>query len=115
MSGTTGGGRQEQPTSVDRLLESVEDALSNDQWVEIHELCEPVLEEFPECPEALFVLALASVREFDLARAVSLANQAFAIDPNVQEYADLLAVVHGLAGDLNTSVYYAKLVTTIPS
>jgi tetratricopeptide (TPR) repeat protein len=57
----------------------------------------------------------ASVRENDLARAIALANQAFAIDPNVQEYADLLAVIYGLAGDLNTLVYYAKLATTIPS
>ncbi len=115
MSGTTGGGRQEQTTIVDRLLESVEDALSNEQWVEIREFCGPVLEKFPDCPEALFALALASVHDFDLAGAASLAGRAFAIDPNVQEYADLLAVVHGLAGDLNTSVYYAKLATTIPS
>jgi predicted O-linked N-acetylglucosamine transferase (SPINDLY family) len=115
MSGTTVGGRQEQPTTVDRLLESVENALGNEQWTQVRELCEPVLEEFAKCPEALLVLALASVREHDLAQAVSLANQAFAIDPNVQEYADLLAVIHGLAGDLNSSVYYAKLATTIPS
>jgi len=115
MSGTTEQGRQEQATSVDRFLESVEDALSKEQWAEIRGVCEPVLEEFPECPEALFVLAMASVRENDLAQAIALASHAFDIDPDIQEHADLLAVIHGLAGDLNTSVYYAKLATTIPS
>jgi predicted O-linked N-acetylglucosamine transferase (SPINDLY family) len=115
MTKKAGKGGLEQTPNVGRLLQSVESALGNEQWAQVRELCEPVLEEFPECPEALFALALASVRELDLARAAALAERAFAIDPNVQEYADLLAVVHGLAGDLNTSVYYAKLVTTIPS
>jgi len=109
------GGNSEPAPNVDHLLQSVEDALNNEQWAETRELCEEVLGDFPECPEALFVLALGSVRDLDLAGAASLADRALAIDPNVQEYADLLAVVHGLAGDLNTSVYYAKLATTIPS
>lgn len=115
MSKKTESGSPEQAASVDRLLQSVERALGNEQWAEVRELCEPVLEEFPECPQALFALALVSVHDFDLAGAASLAGRAFAIDSNVREYADLLAVVYGLAGDLNTSVYYAKLMTALPS
>jgi tetratricopeptide (TPR) repeat protein len=115
MSEKTCGGKSKQTPNVDLPLQSIESALGDEQWAQVREICEPVLEEFPECPEALFALALASVREHDLARAAALAERALTIDPNVQEYADLLAVVHGLAGDLNTSVYYAKLVTTIPS
>jgi len=108
-------GRPEQKSGVDLLLQSVERAVSDEQWTEVREFCEPVLEEFPDCPEALFCVALSSVHDFDLAGAASLAGQAFAVDPDVREYADLLAVVHGLAGDLNTSAYYAKLATALSS
>ncbi len=101
--------------SIGHFLHSVECALKEGEWAQVRELCEPVLEKLPDCPEALFALALASVHDFDLAGAASLAHRAFAVDPNVQEYADLLAVAYGLAGDLNTSVYYAKLATAIPS
>jgi protein O-GlcNAc transferase len=115
MTEWTERGNSEPAPNVDHLLHSVEGALTNEQWAEARASCEGVLGDFPECPEALFVLAMASIHDLDLAGAVSLADRALAIDPTVQEYADLLAVVHGLAGDLNTSVYYAKLATTIPS
>jgi tetratricopeptide (TPR) repeat protein len=101
--------------SIGQFLHSVECALKEGEWAQVRELCEPVLEKLPDCPEALFVLALVSVHELDLAGAVSLADRAFAIDPDVQEYADLLAVAYGMAGDLNTSVYYAKLATALAS
>lgn len=115
MTRKTEKGRPEQKPGVDRLLQSVERAVSNEQWTEVRELCEPVLEESPDCPEALFCVALATIQDFDLAGAASLVGQAFAVDPNVQEYADFLAVVYGLAGDLNTSAYYAKLATALSS
>jgi len=115
MTGKTEKGKPEQKPGVDRLLQSVQRAASSEQWAEIRELCAPVLEEFPDCPEALFGLALASTHDVDLAGAASLAGRAFDIDPDVQEYADLLAVVYGLAGDLNTSTYYAKLATALSS
>jgi tetratricopeptide (TPR) repeat protein len=115
MTQKTGEGCSEQTPNADHLLQSVASALRDEQWAQVRELCAAVLEEFPECPEALFALALVSVREHDLAQAISLANQVFAIKPDVQEHADLLAVIHGLAGDLNTSLYYAKLATAVPS
>ncbi|MGF1641969.1 MAG: CDC27 family protein [Rhodospirillales bacterium] len=99
--------------NIANLHHTVEGALANKEWSLVRDAGRSVLEETPEHAEALFALALVSVQEQDLAAAVALAERACASDPDVQEYVDLLAVVHGLAGDLNTSVYYAKLAITL--
>ncbi|MCG8512016.1 MAG: hypothetical protein MI741_22605 [Rhodospirillales bacterium] len=54
-------------------------------------------------------MALASFGENDFSSAVTYARAAIDIAPTILEYADLLAVIYGTAGDLNNATFYAKL------
>ena len=69
----------------------------------------------PALPEGLFALALAAVLDGDYALAAATVARAGEVAPDVREIADLAAVIHGQAGDLNTAVYFGKLATTLPS
>ncbi len=62
----------------------------------------------PDCAEALFALAAIRVARMDLAEAHTLLQRVSDRAPMVRQPADLLAVVLGLAGQLNAAVYHAK-------
>lgn len=97
---------------VDDLAAAARAAIRSENWEAAEALAADWFEADPETSEALFVRALACLQRGDLAQAAAFASEAHAMRPEIAEYADLLAVIHGLAGDLNSAVYYGKLATT---
>lgn len=109
---TAGDGRDD---GVRGFLDAATISAERQDWAEVAARAALLLEANPECPEALFVQAALAIAGHDLAAGADLALRAMDGDLNVGECADLLAVAHGLAGDLDTAVYYAKLATALPS
>ena len=100
---------------LDALLRRVGSALAKGRAHRARGLCEAFLTRSPASPEGLFALALAAVLGGDYALAAASVARAGEAAPDVREIADLAAVIHGQAGDLNTAVYFGKLATTLPS
>jgi tetratricopeptide (TPR) repeat protein len=99
----------------DRFLSRVGRALEKRDLDRARALGESLVAKDPGSSEARFALALVALLTDDLASAAALAVQAFEADPNIRETADLAAVVHGLAGDLTTAIYFGKLAAVLPA
>lgn len=69
----------------------------------------------PNAREGHFVLALAALIEDDLAACAMRTTELFENGGHWREVCDLAAIVYGLAGDLSTSAYWAKLAATVPA
>lgn len=77
------------------------------------EILQGILAKDPSVPEALHILGLCSVLLNDLGRGIQLISEAHELDGECREYADALASLKAQAGDLNSSLYFAKLATTL--
>ncbi len=91
-----------------RFRLGVKAAARRDDWAEATALAEARLAERPECDSARYVLALAAVHSDDLASALHAATQACELAPDVADYQDLLAIVYGLAGEVNQALFHGK-------
>lgn len=69
----------------------------------------------PNAHEGHFVLALAALIDDDLAACARRTTDLFESGGHWREVCDLAAIVYGLAGDLSTSAYWAKLAATVPA
>jgi len=78
-------------------------------WETIQEEGAALLDEGEPCGELLFLLALAAFKHHDFAGAVAHVKQAYDIKPGVTEYCDLLATLHGMAGDINSASFFVKM------
>lgn len=99
---------------LDAFFATAQKSIDDKDWEKVEEACEAVLDKNPEVPEALFVLSLVAFHLDDLALAATHASRAFDLQTNVREHARLLSVYYALAGDVNNSAYYAKLVYALP-
>ncbi len=71
--------------------------------------CEGALARDPSSPAALFGLAVVAVQQGELATAAALLTRAHDIDPDEGVYAEVLATVYAMAGQLADATYFAKL------
>jgi len=106
--------------SRDAFLSVVNEAVSQNGWDGVGNACTEFLEgNTPQTAstyaEACFVLAICRFLQEDFVEAVGFAQSALDADSNVSEYADFLAVLHVMVGNLTKSVFYAKLASSVPS
>lgn len=91
-----------------RFRLGVKAAAGREDWAAIAALAEARLAERPECDSANYVLALAAVYRDDLAAALHAATRACELSPDTADHQDLLAIVYGLAGDVNQALFHGK-------
>jgi len=105
----------------DAFLSAINELVLAQGWDAVSEQCEDILNNGnngSECSisaEACYILAISRFLADDLVEAVKYGESALNADANVSEYADFLAVLHVLTGDLTKSVFYAKLASSVPS
>lgn len=102
-------------TPKELFFQRIDDLVEKDQWEAIEEETSAFIETDGPCAEASYLLALAALRHNDFATAVVHAKQAFDADSGVTEYCDLLGTVHGLAGDVNSASFFAKMASVAAS
>jgi len=99
-------------TPKERFIRRVDGLVEKGNWPAVREACTEFLAGGENCGEAHFLLALAAAVEDDFAAAVAHGRNAVDVDPGVSEFGDFMGVLYGIAGDLNTATYYAKLAST---
>lgn len=77
------------------------------------ETLQGVIAKNPESPEALHLLGICSTLLGDTGRGIELISYAHEIDGECRDYVDALASLKAKTGDLTTSLYFAKLATTL--
>lgn len=97
-----------------RFLRTFRKAVEREAWAEAAELAEATVAAKSGCAEAHFALALASIHLDDLAAALAAASRASEMAPGTADYDDLLAVIYGLAGDVNNALFYGKAAAEAP-
>ncbi len=112
-AGTPVASEPDQPRH--RFLASAARSLARGDGARARATAQAWLKRRPDAIEGVFVLALAALLEDDLAACATMASELFEAGGHWREVADLAAIVCGLAGDLNTSAYWAKVATTTPS
>jgi len=96
-------------TPKEHFFGRVDELVEKGEWETIQEEGAALLEGGEPCGDVLFLLALAAFMRHDFAGAVARAKQAYDIEPGVTEYCDLLATLHGMAGDLSSASFFAKM------
>jgi protein O-GlcNAc transferase len=94
------------------IVESI-DLLSAGKNIESIDIAQECLRERPQSAEGFFVIGIAAMLLRDFGKAIDLFSTAHDIDPDVREYADALAHIHTLSGNLSDGLYFAKLATTM--
>lgn len=97
-----------------QYLEGISKLLNKGAWDEAKAKSEEFLSDHDDRAIAYFILALAAYNENDLTGSLFHAEKAVHHDGNIREYAELLAVLYAILGDLNNSLYYAKITSTLP-
>jgi tetratricopeptide (TPR) repeat protein len=96
------------PRELARFRRALKAAVGREDWAEVAALAEAQLAERPESAEAHYVLALAAVYGDDLAAALQAATRACELAADTADHQDLLAIVYGLAGDVNQALFHGK-------
>jgi predicted O-linked N-acetylglucosamine transferase (SPINDLY family) len=96
-------------TPKEHFFGRVGEFVEKGEWETIQEEGAALLEDGESCGELLFLLGLAAFMRHDFAGAVAHAKQAYDIEPGVTEYCDLLATLHGMAGDINSASFFVKM------
>lgn len=94
-------------------LNSAINALKLDDVNTALDILQGVIKKSPNSPEALHLLGLCSVLLGDIGRGIELITNAHEIDGECRDYVDALATLKTKIGDLNSSLYFAKLATTL--
>lgn len=94
-----------------RFLRELKSAAGREDWTAAAAAAKAMIEAEPDCAEAHFGLALASIYLDDLATALSASLRAREIAPGLGDYDDLLAIVYGLGGDLTNALFHGKAAT----
>ncbi|MBL4614785.1 MAG: tetratricopeptide repeat protein, partial [Magnetovibrio sp.] len=97
---------------LEHLQDAIKALIANDPNQAL-EVIQGILKKDPEIPEALHLLGLCSLILGDSGRAMEMFNSAHQIDPECRDYVDALASLKAQAGDINSSLYFAKLATTL--
>ena len=97
---------------LDDLNEAI-DAIKTNDIEQALKVLDVILEKHPASPEALHLLGICSVILGDVGQGINLIIQAHEIDGECRDYVDALASLKASVGDLNASLYFAKLATTL--
>jgi len=103
------------PGSLEQLHDRVAGAADSGAWDTVQKECDAYFAAGGHSAEAHYLNALSAFAGGDFAAALAHAQRAMAIDSNVREYAELLAVLSALVGNIQDSSYYGKLATALPS
>lgn len=88
--------------------------LARGEVLEAVELIEAARQHDPHNPQIRFLLAFVAWRMFDLVRAMQLLTDLAEEAPNSGTYAEALATMKALVGDLTEALFYGKLGTALP-
>lgn len=99
----------------EEFLNRAGEHIKESDWKALEDLCVTFTAAAGHCGEVDFLRALAAFAEEDFIDALMLAEAAFEWDSNILEYAEFLAILHILVGDIAKSVYYAKMASAVPS
>ncbi|OHC75260.1 MAG: hypothetical protein A3G18_03070 [Rhodospirillales bacterium RIFCSPLOWO2_12_FULL_58_28] len=97
-----------------QYLESISRLLIKDAWNEAKIKSEEFISGHNDSAIAYFILALAAYNENDLTGSLFHAEKAVHYGADIREYAELLAIIYAILGDLNNSMYYTKIASTLP-
>ena len=100
----------------DRKFATLREAVESLDWQRHDDtilICENLLRDEPDCAEALYLLGLVSLDLDDPVRAIKLIQQAHETDPDFMEAAEALASIHARLGQVQESLYFAKLGTIL--
>ncbi len=95
---------------------AIRDAIERLEWGRHDEaivICEGLLDDAPDCAEALYLLGLISFDLDEPVQAIKLMERAHEADPDLQEAAEALAAINAKLGRLQESLYFAKLGTIL--
>jgi predicted O-linked N-acetylglucosamine transferase (SPINDLY family) len=99
----------------EKFLNRAGQHIKESDWKALEDLCVTFTTAAGHCGEVDFLRALAAFAEEDFVDALILAEAAFKWDSNILEYAEFLAILYILVGDIAKSVYYAKMASAVPS
>ena len=99
----------------EEFLNRADEHIKESDWKSLEDLCVNFAAAAGHCGEVDFLRSLAAFAEEDFVDALALAEAAFEWDSNISEYAEFLAILHILVGDIAKSVYYAKMASAVPS
>lgn len=100
-----------------RSAESAAEAarlLAQGEVLEAVELIEAARQHDPHNPQIRFLLAFVAWRMFDLVKAMQLLTELADEAPRNGSYAEALATLKALVGDLTEALFYGKLGTALP-
>jgi len=101
---------------LDPFLDAVRGALANSgagASKAFMDAVEDISRRYADRAETYYLLGLAAYELADIGRAIELIGHAHAIDDECSEYADALASLHSMVGQLADGLYYAKLATVL--
>jgi len=96
----------------DEFIERASKLLNDGKWEDLKDVCETYIAEEQNCSDAFFLRALAALRDENYIQAAKHSLKALELEESVSEYADLLAVVYSLVGELHKAMFYAKTAQT---
>ena len=101
------------PASFEEEIDLVFQALQDFDGEKALEHAEIARRLDPKSAEPLFALGLAAAGLNDIGAALRFMEEAHQLDPDGREIAEVLAALHGRAGNLSESLYYTKLSVTL--
>lgn len=97
------------PTSFEEEIDRVFEALAEFDSEKAVEHAEAARRLNPDSVEPLFAFGLSAMLHNDIGAAMRFMEEAHKLDPEGREIAEVLAALHGRAGNLSESLYYTKL------
>ena len=104
---------QTDPTSFEEAIDRVFEALTGSDSEKVIEHAEAAHRFNPQSADPLFALGVAAAGLNDIGAAIRFMEEAHKLDPDGREIAEVLAALHGRAGNLSESLYYTKLSITL--
>ena len=103
-----------EPGGIAALIEQALACLEDGDHDQSIQFCEQALAKRKDSAEALYVLGLINLDLEDPVTGLKLIEAAHQLDSQVQEYAEMLAALYANLGNVNDSLFYAKLGTSLP-
>ena len=103
----------DQQTDYRGKLVSAMVAFNQRDFLHTVEICEEILEAWPDGAECHLILGVVAYAMGNQGRAIKLIERAHGLDPECRDYADALANLCTRVGRLSDGLYYAKLAGTL--
>lgn len=87
--------------------------LQESDFVKVIEIAENFVAKLPEKPYGLILLGIVAELSDERSQAIDMLTQAFQLDPECRELAEVLSNLSFLSGNMTDGVYFAKLANTL--